>query len=161
MAAVERTAMVLQAQAPDPAVGALARELAEGLRAHADAGNDRDSVALERLESFQPAGWYERTFVSPYYAGAAERFLRAELLRDAGRNEEALGWYAGLTENSTRELVFLGPSLLRRAEILERLGRGTEAVPLLERFLRVWAGADTVFSPLVTEARQRLARSGR
>jgi serine/threonine-protein kinase len=161
MAAVERTAMTLQAQAPDPAVGALARELAEGLRAHADAGNDRDSVALERLESFQPAGWYERTFVSPYYAGAAERFLRAELLRDAGRLEEALGWYAGLAENSTRELVFLGPSLLRRAEILERLGRGTEAVPLLERFLRLWAGADTVFSPLVTEARQRLARSGR
>jgi hypothetical protein len=72
-----------------------------------------------------------------------------------------LGWYAGLAENSTRELVFLGPSLLRRAEILERLGRGTEAVALLERFLSVWAGADTVFSPLVTEARQRLARPGR
>lgn len=83
---------------------------------------------MQLLESFDPAGWYERTFVSPFFAGANERFLRAALLRRAGRGEEALAGYAGLTENSTREPVFLGPSLLRRAGILEALGRRGEAV---------------------------------
>jgi serine/threonine-protein kinase len=155
---VDLAVRTLRSSAPDPAAGALARELAEGLEAHSEAAKGRRAAALERLESFQPAGWYERTFVSPFYAGAAERFLRAKLLKEAGRNEEALGWYSGLAENSTRELVFLGPSLLRRSEILEEIGRGKEAVPLLERFLGLWAGADPVFSSMVREARERLAR---
>jgi tetratricopeptide (TPR) repeat protein len=155
---VEQSVRKLRAKIPDPAAGALARELAEGLEAQAAAENGRAADALERLESYQPAGWYERTFVSPFYAGAAERFLRAELLRNAGRNEEALGWYAGLAQNSTRELVFLGPSLLRRSEILEKVGREKEAIPLLERFLTLWSGSDSVFAPMVTEASQRLSR---
>ena len=128
------------------------------MRAAEDAASGRSAAALGALESADPAGWYERTFVSPFYAGARERFLRAELLSGAGRPEQALGWYAGLTENSTRELVFLGPSLLRRSAILEQLGRVTDAIPLVDRFLELWSGADAAFAPLLDEARARRAR---
>ena len=148
----------LDRHSSDPSASALAKELSRGLRAAEDAAAGRSAAALAVLESADPAGWYERTFVSPFYAGARERFLRAELLSGAGRREQALGWYAGLTENSTRELVFLGPSLLRRSAILEELGRATDAIPLLDRFLELWSGADAAFAPFLAEARARRAR---
>ena len=156
-AATGTAVATLQGLAGDVVAGTLPRELALDLQAQDDAAAGQSAVVLTQLEAFEPAGWYERTFVSPFYAGAMGRMLRAELLFNAGRLEESLGWYRGLTENSTRELVFLGPSLLRQAEILERLGRGADAVPLLERFLQLWSEADPAFQPMVTEARDRLA----
>jgi len=148
----------LEGMAGHPSTGALAAELARGLEGQDDALAGRAAQGLQRFASADPAGWYERTFVSPFFAGATERFVRAGFLQQAGRLDEALAWYNGLTENSTRELVFMGPSLLRRSEILEQLGRGKEAVPVLERFLHLWSDADPEFARLVTEARERLAR---
>ena len=75
----------------------------------------RSDSALADLEALRIEGWYELTFVSPFYSGAMERFTRAELLREKGRGEEALGWYRGLGQNTTQELVFLGPAMLAEA----------------------------------------------
>jgi hypothetical protein len=53
---------------------------------------------------------------------AFERFLRAELLHEAGRDAEALGWYGSIAERSSFELVYAAPAQLRRAEIFGRQG---------------------------------------
>ena len=62
----------------------LALELAQGLRAQIALANGRSDSALADLEALRIEGWYELTFVSPFYSGAMERFTRAELLREMG-----------------------------------------------------------------------------
>jgi serine/threonine-protein kinase len=121
---------------------ALARQLRNGIRVQTLMAEGRERDVLDMLDSLRIEGWYQLTFVSPLYSGALERFTLAELLRANGRAEEALGWYVGLGENSLAELVFLGPSLLRRAAIHEAEGRDEEAHELAVRFERLWKDAD-------------------
>lgn len=47
---------------------------------------------------------------------------------------------------------------MRRAAILEQLGRPAEALPLLERFVALWNGADDELEPVMADARARLSR---
>ena len=113
----------------------LARELAQGLRAQIALVSDRPDNALAELEALRIEGWYELTFVSPFYSGATERFTLADLLREKGRGEEALGWYRGVGDNSTQELVFLGPAILAQARIQRALGRPHESAVHTTSFL--------------------------
>lgn len=120
----------------------LARQLAVGVRAQGLKQVGQTDEALRLLSDLEIESWYELTFVSPYYAAAMERFTLAELLLAAGREEEALGWYQGLRDNSVPELVFLGPALLREASIHRRAGRDAVAQQLDARFQDLWASAD-------------------
>ena len=54
----------------------LALELAQGLQAGIALANGRSDSALADLEALRIEGWYELTFVSPFYSGAMERFTR-------------------------------------------------------------------------------------
>jgi tRNA A-37 threonylcarbamoyl transferase component Bud32/TolB-like protein len=130
----------------------LARELGQGLRAQIALANDRSDSALADLEALRIEGWYELTFVSPFYSGALERFTRAELLREKGRGEEALGWYRGVGDNSTQELVFLGPATLAQARIQRALGRPREAAVLYDEFLTLWRESDPELKPTLDQA---------
>ncbi|MDQ3138931.1 MAG: protein kinase [Gemmatimonadota bacterium] len=130
----------------------LAGELAQGLRAQIALGNGRSDSALADLEALRIEGWYELTFVSPFYSGAMERFTRAELLRKKGRGEQALGWYRSLGENSTQELVFLGPAILAEARIQRALGRPRVAGRLYDAFLNLWRESDPALKPALDEA---------
>ncbi len=121
---------------------ALAFQLAVGVRAQAALGNEDHSEALGLLSGLEIEGWYALTIVSPYYAGALERFTLAELLMAAGREEEALAWYKGLRENTLAELVFSGPGLLREAGIHRRAGEEQQARLLEARFEALWEAAD-------------------
>jgi hypothetical protein len=47
---------------------------------------------------------------------------------------------------------------VRRAAILEQVGRPAEALPLLERFVTLWSGADDELEPVMADARARLGR---
>ncbi len=85
----------------------------------------------------------------------SHRYLRAELLYQEGRLEEALRWYASLAEVSE---FLLGPSYLRRAEIYEQLGETENAITYYTRFLDLWQDADPELQPQVEQARQRLDR---
>lgn len=98
--------------------------------------------ALALLSGLRIEGWYELTFVSPFFASSLERFTLAELLVEAGRDAEALGWYQGLRENNVPELVFLGPALLREAAIHRRAGRAADTDRLRARFDDLWSEAD-------------------
>jgi serine/threonine-protein kinase len=130
----------------------LALELTQGLSAQIALANHRPDSALAELEALRIEGWYELTFVSPFYAGALERFSRAELLRAAGRGEEALGWYRGLGENTTQELVFLGPATLAQARIQRALGHPQEAARLYDEFLTLWRESDPPLRPMLDQA---------
>jgi tetratricopeptide (TPR) repeat protein len=130
----------------------LARELAQGLRAQIALAEGRSDSALADLEALRIEGWYELTFVSPFYSGAMERFTRAELLREKGRGEKALGWYRGLGQNTTQELVFLGPTTLAQARIQRALGRSREAARLYDEFLALWRESDPELKPMLDQA---------
>ena len=130
----------------------LALELAQGLRAQIAVANGRFDSALADLEALRFEGWYELTFVSPFYSGAMERFTRAELLRKMGSREEALGWYRGLGQNTTQELVFLGPATLAEARIQRALGRPREAATLYDEFLALWRESDPELKPMLDQA---------
>jgi serine/threonine-protein kinase len=130
----------------------LTRELAQGLRARIALAEGRSDSALAALEALRLEGWYELTFVSPFYSGAMERFTRAELLRDEGRGEEALAWYRGLGQNTTQELVFLGPAMVAEARVQLALGRAREAARLYDAFLALWQECDSDFRPMLDQA---------
>jgi Flp pilus assembly protein TadD len=130
----------------------LALELAQGLRARIAEAQGQPDSALAELEALRIDGWYELTFVSPFYSGAMERFTRAELLRAQGRGQEALGWYEGLGENTTQELVFLGPATLAEARIQRALGQREEAARLYDAFLALWRESDPEMKPLLDQA---------
>jgi hypothetical protein len=87
-----------------------ARTLAWSTRARTAAAAGRPEAALAALDS---AGWIPAADV--FVAEVADRFLRAELLEQVGRTEEALRWYGSLAQRATYELVYLAPATFRQA----------------------------------------------
>lgn len=140
--AVAEAAAALEAHGGTAGARVLARQLATGVRAQELLRSGQPEQALNLLSDLRVEGWYELTFVSPYYSAALERFTLAELLFQQGREEEALGWYQGLRENNVAELVFLGPVLLREATIHRRAGSESIAQQLEVRFNQLWASSD-------------------
>ena len=86
------------------------------------------------------------------YPKAHERWLRAELLRELGRPEEALRVYASFPDPAGYDLMYLAPSHLRRAQILAGLGRSDEAAWHRSRFVELWKDADPVLRPTVGDS---------
>jgi tetratricopeptide (TPR) repeat protein len=143
--------LVLPADARMPATS-----LADGIRAQVAwlGGPVPDPLSV------LAGAWRERDpkpEVFPYVFGPAHpRFLRAELLRRAGRDREALGWYQSVVEDYDYGIVYAAPVHLRQAEILDRLGWHAEAARHYARFAQLWSDADPSLQPLVTQARKRL-----
>ena len=94
---------------------------------------------------------------SPFFAGALERFLRAELLRECGRPEEALGWYATLGESSPYELIYLAPAHFRQAQIHEGLGNRERAAEHARRAGALWAGCDPELASVTARGEPRVS----
>lgn len=132
---------------------AFAATLARSIRARLalGAGDPRRAVAdLDR------ADWGR--FESILNAEAGDRFLRAELLHELGREDEALGWYASIAQRATYELAYLAPSEMRQGEIHERRGERPLAIAHYRRFVELWRDADIALQPTVADARSRLTR---
>jgi tetratricopeptide (TPR) repeat protein len=96
-------------------LGALAPDetgLVRGMKAELEAGaarlDGRPADALALLDASRPRLWFQLTVASPFFTLASRRWLRAELLRELGREEEAHGWYHSMAERSPYELVFAG-----------------------------------------------------
>jgi TolB-like protein len=98
-------------------------QLSRTLDAEALRLQDRRAHALAELERRTADVWFQFAVGSPIFSGAYQRFLRAELLADAGRIDEALGWYATVAERSPYELLFLAAAERRQAELLARKGQ--------------------------------------
>jgi DNA-binding SARP family transcriptional activator/TolB-like protein len=90
------------------------------------------------------------------YGRVYERWLRAELLRASGRITEAARWYATFPDPSARDLVYLAPAHLRRAQIHDDAGDHAQAARHYQRFVALWSDADPELQPEVERARLRL-----
>jgi DNA-binding SARP family transcriptional activator len=92
------------------------------------------------------------------YIIADERYLRAELLRALGREDEALRVFASFPDPQGYDLHYLALSHLGRARIHDARGDGARAATHYRRFIGYWSEADPELQPLVRDARARLAR---
>lgn len=125
-----------------PWAEALPSDLALTVRAEVARANGDLEEALRLLSATRMETWYQLTAVSSFHSQAHGRFLRAELLRQLGRDREALRWYSTFEHVSPHDLIFLGPALRRQGELLERLGRRDQAVERYQRFLDLWSDCD-------------------
>ncbi|MFN2565917.1 MAG: protein kinase [Gemmatimonadaceae bacterium] len=144
---------------PSPSHGReLARDLARGLRALTAQANGRHGDALRLLEGARRETRLELLIPSSFHSQAFERFLRAELLREQRRDDEALAWYGVLGENSLEELIYFAPARLGRAEIYARRGDRKRAAAEYARAAALWQGADPEVQATLVGAAQRLGR---
>lgn len=134
-------------------------DFARAIRAEVDrlAGNVEE--ALEQLEAIRHEvnGVLVLTSV---YSDARERFIRAELLAEVGRLEEALRWYRTFDGVALGELPYLAPAHFGWAEVLKELDRPEDAAAAYRRALDLWKNADPILQPKVEKARQQLAALG-
>jgi DNA-binding SARP family transcriptional activator/TolB-like protein len=98
--------------------GGLVESLVVELRAAIAQAEGRLDAALAILEQSHPQLWFQLTVASPFFSLASQRFLRAELLREAGRLEEAAGWYTSIAERSPYELIYAAPARQRLAGMM-------------------------------------------
>lgn len=159
-AALEKAAL-MELRAADLGVTDGYRPLAEALRAEVAYRGGRRMEALQRLEQAPLERWFGWATSTPILSNTQTRWLRAEVLREMGRLEEALGWYASFGEHAVHDLVFLAPSHQRRAEIHELLGQRAAAARHYAAVIDLWRHADPEFQPVVEEARRRLAAIAR
>ncbi len=133
--------------------------LARGVRAQVLAHRAARPDALAELSKphTEPAV-LDLIGIVPFAGLGPERFLHAELLRELGRNEEALSWYGSFGQHSAFDQVFLAPGHRRMGEIHEAAGRFDEAVVHYEKFISLWKDSDSELQPLVSDARARVAR---
>ena len=134
----------------------LARDLEMGLRAEIARQAGRHEKVLELLAERHSRYSFEMPMVSPLFGQSRERYLKAEALYHLGRYSEALGWYESLSELAVFDLIYLGPSHLRRAEIHQELGRPRLAAEHYRRFVKRWWNSDPELQPQIDDVRQRL-----
>ncbi len=138
-------------------LGSVNEDLVVSLRASVALAGAEEEQALDLLSQQNGHAWYNVLFASPFVSLSRDRFVRAELLRAAGRYDEALRLYGSFGENSVYDLIFHAPSYLARAQIYDQLGDAAMAADNYRRFIDLWADADVELQPRVDGARERLA----
>ena len=112
--ATERAEMLGALAGPAEGLGS---SLVVELQAAIARAEGRPEEALRILERYHPQLWFQLTVASPFFSLASQRYLRAELLREVGRREEAAGWYRSIAERSPYELIYAGPARRRLSEM--------------------------------------------
>lgn len=122
-----RFADELEAGSAPSALAPLARTLAASVRARVALVRGDTAAGLRLLEAEGMQWSKSQPEVSLVCGLALERFLRAEALAGLGRGEEALPWLTTLGELGPLESIYVAPSRLHAAEILEEGERWEEA----------------------------------
>jgi len=150
-----RAAGRLEAMEPSVLAPSAPADFARSIRAEMARLQDDPGTALRHYEAM-------RHRVDPLlllvrlHSYARERFLRAELLAEQGRLQEAQRWYRTLTGLSWGERLYRAPAHLGQARVLGEMGRSEEAVRHYRRVLEIWSDADSVLQPRVEMARKRV-----
>jgi tetratricopeptide (TPR) repeat protein len=144
-------------QGESPEIDDLARFLVRRLEAHGARLEGRPEEALEALSAPPPRLPVGEVANSPVLAQPFELFLRAELLHELGRTDEARSWFQMLSEGvSWFNQPFAPVAHLRLAEIYDQDGAVEEAVHHYSRFIDYWRECDEPLQPLVETAEERL-----
>jgi DNA-binding SARP family transcriptional activator/tetratricopeptide (TPR) repeat protein len=88
----------------------LAAALEAGLRAAILRHEGRFHAAVSALDEVAFDTWHIYAMTSPFFALADERWLYADLLRRAGRLDEALNWYRSVPTATPWDLVHTAPA---------------------------------------------------
>jgi DNA-binding SARP family transcriptional activator len=111
----EQLKALVQLSGPEKGLSA---SLSVELQAAAARAQGAPHEALDILQRSRPRIWFQLTVASPFFSLASQRFLRAELLRELGRVEEASSWYGSIAERSPYEIIYSGPARQRLAEMI-------------------------------------------
>jgi DNA-binding SARP family transcriptional activator/TolB-like protein len=135
---------------------------ATAIRARLAATKGDAAAALALLEQTAGGKLPDQPFATFNYF---ERELRPALLRDLGRDGEALGWYSAAPwlgsvywEETAWDLIHSGPFAFQQGLILERMGRRNEAAAQYMHFVELWKDADPELQPMRADAIRRLRR---
>jgi len=137
------------------------RDVALAIRAHVawHSGDARAALALlEQRSDGLPIAYR-------YYSGgwAGDRYLRAQVLHQLGRDADALRWVDSILLDASHlsgeygDGQYVPGSLLLRGRILEGMGDRAGAAVAYGRFVKQWAGCDPELRPILEDARARLA----
>jgi tetratricopeptide (TPR) repeat protein len=153
--AARRAARELAGHTGDTAEAQAARDLGALLEAELERLAGDPAAALRRLE--EAGFWSARTIAlrAGTLTFAWPVFLRAELLREAGRMTEAAHWYHVAGDHLVE---YRAPALYRLCQIQETAGDVAGARDACRRFVALWHDADAALQSVVEDARQRLAR---
>jgi len=133
----------------------LPADLAHGMRALIAQLDGRGDEALTELDLVSKERGLVKVRASTVYGMVQQHFLRAEVLNEMGRHEEAIRWYTAVADVS----LPLVPALhLRIGEIHEERGEIDQAVERYSEFVDLWSGADPEYQPLVEDVRNRILR---
>jgi len=135
----------------------LMRDLAYGIRAQVYWRRGDREAAFEQFEQIQMKSPQHVRIWSPFLKQSHERFLRAELLHEMGRDEEALGWTSSFGDLTGVEFVYRAPIFLRRAEYYDRTGQTAKAAENYAAFIEIWKDCDEQLRPFVDKAESRLS----
>ncbi len=113
--------------------------------------------ALAEAENILPDLWTVPNPGNIIWSNAYGRYLRALLLEEAGRTDEALRWYGSLGMPEAGEFVYSAFKHRKMGEIYEQLGEREKAIEHYERFTELFAECDEEFRPLVTVTERKLA----
>ncbi|MEJ2085974.1 MAG: hypothetical protein P8Y44_09895, partial [Acidobacteriota bacterium] len=113
--------------------------------------------ALDQLETITFAGIdYQDAYGSPLLSHAAERFLKAKILLQLGRFEQALPLLESFGETSYYEEAFVAPAAFHQGEVYEALRRPAEARQQYQRVVDLWQDCQPPLCTWVDQARKRM-----
>ncbi len=142
------------------AQGAIGRALAHEVLGDLALAHGRSAEGLAELDRSGLRGRYARTwqraYSTPFFSQSYERFLRARALARLGRNVEALRWYRSLWMANAFDLLYLAPSELDQAQLMEQQGDRAGALRHYGAFVTLWHDADPGLQPAVVRAQRRV-----
>ncbi len=134
----------------------LMRDLSHGLRARIALGEGRLEEALAEFQQAELRSPPSYALYSPIYKEQRERYLRAEILHELGRDEEALGWTSSFGGSWHIDMTYSAPLCLRRAEYYEESGQPEMAAEQYSKFVNFWKDCDESLRPQVDKVRAKL-----
>ncbi|HEV8454558.1 MAG TPA: hypothetical protein VGQ24_06685 [Gemmatimonadales bacterium] len=147
----------LERQPVPPDSRALMRDLARTIRADVAWVAGHKDEALAQLQDVR--GEVPLALIRlPYFSQEHARYLRSRLLRQEGREAEALELVEVGFRGTPNELQYRAPGHLLSAEINHRLGNRAAAAEHYSRFIGLWRACDPALRPLVDGAKAELAK---
>jgi tetratricopeptide (TPR) repeat protein len=154
--ALERAAELDRLPVPEDLGHLVTRPLARSVRAAVHEAAGEGPAALTAFGALDVH--YEPAIFSAFYSRAQERWRRAALLEAQGRLDDAARWYRTFRDFSVFDRIYEAPADYRLGLIAERQGDTAEARSRYASVVRLWAGCDPEFRPVLEDARARLAR---